>query len=161
MLIKNLQLADQNPRRGRVDQIAESLTKHGQYRPIVVNIGTHTGRKNEVLAGNHTLIAARNLGWEKIDVGMIDVDEKMAKSIIAADNRLSDLGEYDDKALAELLSGLDDLTGTGYSDDDLAALLAQPPDDVPPPDFPSYDNDLPTDYTCPKCHYSWSGSPSG
>jgi ParB-like chromosome segregation protein Spo0J len=159
MTIEELNLCATNPRRGRIDQIAESLQKHGQYRPIVVNAGTETGREMEVLAGNHTLIAARNLGWKHLDVAVIDVDDKMARSIIAADNRLADLGEYDDELLTALLSGLDDLTGTGYTDDDLAALLASR-DPPGPEDFPTYDEDLETQYTCPKCHYSWSGKPN-
>lgn len=33
-----------NPRRGDVAQIARSLSRTGQYRPIVVNAGTKTGR---------------------------------------------------------------------------------------------------------------------
>ena len=47
-----------NPRHGDVDGIATSLEVNGQYRPIVVRSGT-----NEVLAGNHTLLAARQPGW--------------------------------------------------------------------------------------------------
>ncbi|WP_233717036.1 hypothetical protein [Mycolicibacterium vinylchloridicum] len=42
-----------------MDAIAESLSQsYGQYRTIVVNKGTLTGRPNEVLAGDHTLMAA-------------------------------------------------------------------------------------------------------
>ena len=33
-----------NPRRGDEAQIARSLSRTGQYRPIVVNAGTKTGR---------------------------------------------------------------------------------------------------------------------
>lgn len=43
-----------NPRRGDVEAIKGSLVANGQYRPIVVNKGTHTGRPFEVLAGNRT-----------------------------------------------------------------------------------------------------------
>lgn len=50
-----------NPRRGDVNAIADSLQHHGQYRPIVVQKST-----NFVLAGNHTLKAARKLGWTRI-----------------------------------------------------------------------------------------------
>jgi DNA modification methylase len=128
-----------NPRRGNVDLIARSLEANGQYRPIVVNAGTLTGRVNEVLAGNHTLLAARALGWESIDCSVIDVDEQRARAIVAADNRLADLGEYDAQELHALLTSLDDLDGTGYALADLAALerdLYPPepqtdPDDVP------------------------------
>ena len=55
-----------NPRRGDVAQIARSLSRTGQYRPIVVNAGTKTGRYREVLAGNHTLAAALKLGWSHL-----------------------------------------------------------------------------------------------
>ncbi|MFX0573119.1 DNA modification methylase [Nocardia nepalensis] len=128
-----------NPRRGNVDAIAQSLDATGQYRPVVVNEGTLTGRAMEVLAGNHTLLAARQLGWAELAVGIIDVDEQTARRIVAADNRTADLGDYDHTALFELLDGLDDLAGTGYSTEDFDKLVAEiiprethtDPDDLP------------------------------
>lgn len=113
-----------NPRRGDVARIAESLAARGQYRPIVVNVGTLTGRPNEVLAGNHTLAAAVSLGWESIEATTVDVDDEGAAQIVLADNRLADLGGYDDEALIAVLQAAGDLEGTGYSSNDLAALLA-------------------------------------
>lgn len=47
-----------NLRRGDLEAIKESLSVNGQYRPIVAN-----RRTGEVLAGNHTLRAAEQLGW--------------------------------------------------------------------------------------------------
>lgn len=120
-----------NPRRGNIPVIAESLREHGQFRPLVVNAGTHTGRPNEVLAGNHTLLAAFDLAgtdhaFDELDCYVVDVDEDEATRIVLADNRTSDLGAYDDEVLSELLSSLDDdLSGTGYDDDDLADLMAE------------------------------------
>lgn len=149
-----------NPRRGNVDVIAESLEASGQYRPIVVNEGTKTGRRLEVLAGNHTLAAAHKLGWSEIDVWLVDVDEAAAKRIVAADNRTADLGDYDNEALIALLESLDDLTGTGYSDTDLETLLGKSGDEDAPDDFPSYDDDIEVEYRCPKCSYEWSGKPN-
>lgn len=146
-----------NPRKGRVEVIAESLTANGQYRPIVVNKGTLTGRPLEVLAGNHTLLAARELGWETIEAWLIDVDEETAKRIVATDNRTADLGEYDNELLLELLSSLDSLDGTGYTTDELTALAKSQEDPTPPEDFPSFDDDIATEYCCPKCGYEWSG----
>lgn len=98
-----------NPRIGNVDKIAESLARNGQYRAIVVNKGTHTGRPMEVLAGNHTLKAARKLGWETITCHLIDVDDDQAARIVLADNKTAEYGSYDDKTLADLLETLDDL----------------------------------------------------
>lgn len=112
-----------NPRRGDVSVIRQSLVVNGQYRPLVVNRGTHTGRPSEVLAGNHTLVAARDAGWPDIAVCWIDVDDDHAARIVAADNRTADLGDYDERLLAELLSDLPDLDGTGYEPGDLDALV--------------------------------------
>lgn len=116
-----------NPRLGDVEAIARSLEINGQYRPIVVNLGRHTGRPLEVLAGNHTLAAARHLGWPKIAATTVDVDDLEAARIVAADNRTADIGGYDDDVLVELLTELNDaggLDGSGYSAEALDALLA-------------------------------------
>ena len=112
-----------NPRRGDVDAIAESLTVNGQYKPIVVRAGS-----NEVLAGNHTLKAARQLGWDKIAVTFVDVDDDGAARIVLVDNRTNDVATYDEAALAELLSSLPDLTGTGFGAADLDEMLGIKPD---------------------------------
>lgn len=109
----------QNPRRGNLDTIKESLTHHGQYRPIVVRAKTF-----EVLAGNHTLAAARELGWTEIAATFVECTDDQAARIVLVDNRAADLGTYDDELLSELLASLEDLEGTGYVADDLANLRA-------------------------------------
>lgn len=128
-----------NPRRGNVDLIVDSLRRHGQYRPVVAN-----RRTMQVLAGNHTLAAARAMGWEQLAVTWVDVDDEQAARIVLVDNRASDLAGYDDQALLDLLQGLPDVAGTGWTDVDLAELLSSisdpprsdnDPDDVP--DVPS------------------------
>jgi len=106
-----------NPRRGDVELLVESLGYHGQYRPIVAN-----RRTSEVLAGWHTLKAARKLGWQMIAVTWVDVDPITAKRIVLADNRLTDLANYDDTALLDLLMMLENLEGTGFNHDDLIKL---------------------------------------
>lgn len=111
-----------NPRRGDIDAIAASLTALGQYRPIVVNRGTITGRPNEILAGNHTAMAARQLGWSRILCHFVDVDDHDAARIVATDNRLGDLATYDEQLLVDLLSSIPTLDGTGYSLEDLDTL---------------------------------------
>ena len=128
MEIKSVALADlnlypNNPRKGNVDIIAESLDTYGQYKPITVN-----SRNNEILAGNHTYQAAQLLDWPTIDVVFVDVDDTTAAKIVAIDNRASDQGEYDNEVLLELLKDLPTLEGTGYGDsdlDDLKALLEE------------------------------------
>lgn len=128
-----------NPRRGDVELLVESLNYHGQYRPIVAN-----RRTSEVLAGWHTLKAARKLGWQMIAVTWVDVDPITAKRIVLADNRLTDLANYDDTALLDLLMMLESLEGTGFNHDDLIKLesivtgqleeMTNPLDPPPPQD---------------------------
>lgn len=113
-----------NPRRGDVDAIRTSLVVNGQYKPIVANVGTYTGREREVLAGNHTLIAARDAGWVDLAVCWVNVDNDVAARIVAADNRTADKGGYDNETLVALLKDLPDVDGTGYSVDDLDDLAA-------------------------------------
>jgi hypothetical protein len=131
--IADLRLHPDNPRRGDIPAIEESLSFHGQYRPIVVNRPT-----GEVLAGNHTLLAARELGWSEIAATFVEVDADKAKRIVLIDNRTNDLAAYDDEALVDLLQQLGDLEGTGFDDDTLDELLdelAPAPlgEDEPPP----------------------------
>lgn len=121
--VDELSTYHRNPRRGDVAAIAASLKARGQYRAIVVNLGSLTGRPLEVLAGNHTLLAARRLGWSHIDATTVDVDDDGAAQIVLADNRLADLGAYDSADLAAVLSQIVDPVGIGYSPEELAALV--------------------------------------
>lgn len=123
--VGSLKPYDKNPRRGNVRAIAESLATNKQYRPIVVQQST-----KKILAGNHTWQAAKTLGWAKIAVVFVDVDDEQAKRIVLADNRTNDLAEYDDRILADLLKGLDGVTGTGYSESDLQAMLSALEDSI-------------------------------
>lgn len=112
-----------NVRQGDVGAIAESLKENGQYRPIVVQRST-----GHVLAGNHTLKAAKALGWKEIAATYVDCDDQRALRILLADNRTNDLATYDDSGLAELLKELAEseqgLAGTMYDGDELDQLLS-------------------------------------
>lgn len=115
--------------------IAESLERNGQYRPVVVRSET-----NEVLAGNHTLAAARHLGWQEIAATFVSCDDEQARRIVLVDNKANDAAAYDDSDLLRLLEEVDgDLVGTGFSADEVAALagsLAEvgPPEALTDPD---------------------------
>ena len=78
----------------------------------------------QILVGNHTYRAAVALGWPEVAVTYVDVDEAEARRIVLVDNRTADLGTYDDERLADLLTSVArDMTGTGYTTDDLDELL--------------------------------------
>lgn len=146
-----------NVRQGDIGAISQSLEAHGQYRPIIIQKLTKT-----ILAGNHTWKAAQALGWKEIDVLEIDCDDEKGVQIMLADNRANDLATYDQAELAALLIEVEKSTGldgTLFSQDDLDDLLklVNPKVHEPPVEFPEYDNDIRTDYCCPKCGYEWSG----
>lgn len=122
--VGDLALYPGNARDGDIDAIAESLRVNGQYKPLLVQRST-----SHVLTGNHTLLAARKLGWRTVAVAFVDVDDDEAKRIVVADNRTSDLGDYDDRLLVELLKDLPDLSGTGFPDDAVDQLLDLMADD--------------------------------
>lgn len=127
--LRGLKYYHKNPRRGNVEKVAESIAKNGQFKPIVVNRGTHTGRPNEILAGNHTAKALRSLGRTRVDLMWVDVDEEHARRIVLADNGSTDDATYDARILSELLdmqkSDIGHLIGTTYNDEVLSKLLVE------------------------------------
>lgn len=129
--LTDLNLYHKNPRVGDTQAIKGSIVANGIFRPVVVNKGTYTNKPNEILAGNHTVKAIRELAeehpddarWQHVDVWMVDVDSERAARIVLADNRTADLGSYDNEELLGLLHIVgNDLEGTGYDSDDLQIL---------------------------------------
>ena len=112
-----------NPRTGDVDAIKESLRVNGMYRPIVVNVGTHTGRGNEILVGNHTARALAELRdeypsderWHSIPAWRMDVDDQAAARIVLVDNKLNEAGSIDEILVGQMFADLGIGEGTGYT----------------------------------------------
>lgn len=123
--IEELTTLPGNPRRGDIERIKISLQRFGQRYPSVV-------RGSMLLAGNNRLQAMKELGWTHVAV--VDADDLTEEEAVAfslADNRTSDLAEYDDEALVSLLDQLPDelLDFTGYDESflaDLASIVAPP-----------------------------------
>jgi hypothetical protein len=115
--IGELQPHPGNPRRGALDEIANSLNEFGQLRPIIVD------EESTIVAGNHTWKAAQDLGWSHIAVMPNEFGSpNEATAYLLGDNRLSDLGDYERSELVELLTEVEASaawSGTGYTQDDL------------------------------------------
>lgn len=135
-----------NPRNGDTEEIIWSIRLNHVYRPLYVQRSSR-----RILAGNHTYAAALEMGAERLPVVWLDCTDDEAERILLADNRLADLGKYDDGVLARLLQGVSEesgLAGTGYSEKDLEKLLAdteaaaQQPLDVDPPSLISRPGDV-------------------
>ena len=113
----------QNPNRGNVDRIIESIDENGFYGAVIAQKST-----GYVLAGNHTLKAVKRLGQRTCPTIWVEVDDEKALKILVADNRVAELAHRDDKILAEVLGNLEEssptsLDGTGYVHGELEALL--------------------------------------
>lgn len=103
----------ENPRKGDLDAISQSLEAHGFYGVVVAQRST-----GYVLAGNHRLLAAQQAHLDQLPVAWLEVDDDEARRILLADNRSNDLASYDDPKLKELLATLEGsakgLLGTLY-----------------------------------------------
>jgi len=93
--------------------IRDSLDVFGQQKPIVVD------SRGVVIAGNGTLEAARELGWDEIAVAVTDLDPAHAQAFGIADNRTAELAEWDTDVLSKLLEGMDSDLADILSMDDL------------------------------------------
>lgn len=107
----------QNPNQGDIDMIVESMAENGVYRPIVWN-----KRNGLIAAGHHQWLAMRQEGYEEVPVVVIDVDEKTHLKILLADNATADRRTYNDNILDKVLQSLSDITGTGYTEMDVAEI---------------------------------------
>lgn len=116
-----------NPNEGDVDAIAESLAENGLFEPVIVQRST-----GYILSHNHVTQAAERIGWTHLDAIRVDVDDDRAKKIVAAANRTAELSKRNDFLLYELLSGIEDLEGTGYDDVFLEELTSRVEPELPP-----------------------------
>lgn len=118
--VDDVVLHPDNPRIGNVEAIARSIQKNGFFGALIIQKSTR-----HVLVGNHRLRAARDVGIKKVSAIEIDCDDDVARRILLADNRLSDVATYDDDVLLRLLEEIDDddLLSIGYSVEDIEALM--------------------------------------
>lgn len=150
--VSKMQKHPKNPKKGNVGAIGDSIETNNFYGAAVVQ--KSTGR---ILAGNHRYEAAIAKGLTEIPVIILDVDDATAENILLGDNRIAELGGYDDRVLQALLEDRvknGGLHGTGYDDSFLAKLAEK---NKPPETFPQLDDGGTKHvHKCPKCGFEWS-----
>ncbi|TDQ64745.1 ParB-like nuclease family protein [Phaeovulum veldkampii DSM 11550] len=109
----------------QVAKIAASMAKFGWTVPCMV------ADDGELIAGHGRVLAATMLGLTEVPVIRLShLDEAERRAYRIADNKLTELGEWDEAVLRDEIAGLlaedFDLTLLGISDDDLDALLQDP-----------------------------------
>ena len=143
--VKSLKQDPKNARKRTAQSkhlIEESLKRYGAARSIVID------ESDRILAGNGTIDAATRSGIDKVRIIETDGDEIIAVrrtglseeekvGLALADNRTSDLSEWDGQMLAQLATEHD--IGPWFSDDDVAEILGK--DNEFDPDDPEDQSD--------------------
>jgi len=131
--------------------IAASLEKFSQQTPIVIT------SDNVVIKGNGTLMAAMKLNWTHVDAIRTNLTGQQVTAYAIADNRTSDLSEFDNEKLLELLQGLDEqslIDACGFDEAAMAALMQEVNpsfDPVPVDEQGKLDELAPKIVQCPHC----------
>jgi len=155
---------DQKNARLRTDRsaklISESLEKFGTGRSIVID------ENNRIIAGNGTIEGAKAAGLKNVKVIETNGDEIIAVKrtnltedqkvgLAIADNRSSDLSDWDRQVLEELTMDYD--LKPFFEDDDLEELLGsgeikdfEGSKEQSESDFNEFDN------TCPRCGFEFN-----
>jgi DNA modification methylase len=105
------------------EQLKRSVETFGPVEPIVWN-----RRTGHVVGGHQRLGVLRHLGWERVEVVEVDLDEVKEKALNLALNKIS--GAWDEPKLAQLLGELGgvpdlDLALTGFGSEEITELLAR------------------------------------
>lgn len=117
---------ENNPRNNdkAVNAVANSIKEFGWQQPIVVD------EKGVIIAGHTRFLAAKQLGMDKVPVKYAKgLSEEKVKAFRLADNKTSELSEWDFKKLEEELDQVEDIDMADFgfadfefkddSDDDL------------------------------------------
>ena len=119
---------DKNPRTHsteQVNQIAASIAEFGFLNPILVD--TAAG----IIAGHGRLQAAKQLGLAQVPVVVLDhLTDAQKRAYVIADNKLALNAGWDEDLLRAEMAALAaedfDLPVIGFSDEELAGILAEP-----------------------------------
>ena len=106
----------------QVIQICSSIKEFGFTNPVLID------EDNGVIAGHGRILAAKKLDLKSVPcVVLAGLSEAKKKAYVIADNKLQELGGWDDTLLAAELQALDeldfDLSLIGFNDEELEGLL--------------------------------------
>lgn len=147
MAIGELRPWKDNPRKNvrAVPKVAESLRCFGWGRPIIAN--RHPGHEGEIIVGHTALLAASSLGDfvvrgapgpGLVPVRIVDLEPSKAHGLALADNKTSEISDWDEDLLRSILGSeeieKDDWLSAGFSEPELEALAR--PDGLDEDDIP-------------------------
>jgi len=178
--LADIRPAKRNPKQHDIPKIVASIRRYGFRAPPLEDAATGRiaaghGRKEAVefikaetpdVVPDGVKVAEDGEWMIPMVVGMAFASEAEAEEYLLADNRLVELGGWDDKVLAPMLArmakrGDEAIAAIGYTTSEIDQLLARVTADSTAPDaFPSVSpGNVTVTYCCPKCSYKWSGQP--
>ena len=123
--LADLKAAEYNPRKALTPDDAEyqkirrSIEEFGYVDPIIVN------EDGTIIGGHQRATVLADLGYEEVDVVVVDLDKQREKALNIALNKIT--GEWDELKLKDLLLDLDlgdyDISLTGFEQNDLTELV--------------------------------------
>lgn len=129
--ISELKHPSYNPReieRGDLDALKKSIEKFGLRGLITIN--ARKGREGNIIGGNMTVMALKELGWDVIpekNTDFVDLSEKEEKALSLALNKIAQLRSWNDEKLADIMWELNrsdfDLSLTGFGEVEISNLL--------------------------------------
>ena len=163
--LKDLHTDLHNANRGTMrgtDLLNKSIEKFDIGRGILID------QDGNIIAGNKTVECLIDRGFEDVIIVPTDgktlvatqreLTEDEAREMAVADNRTSEVGlewSVDELALINNIN-LNDW----WKESELEEMgLIEKMELESPDDFKEYDDNIETDYCCPKCGYEWSGEP--
>lgn len=131
--VKSLKPNPQNPNthsKSQIELLGKIIENQGWRQPIKVS-----NRSGLIVSGHGRYQAAKLIGADKVPVDYQDYDSDEAEfADLMADNRIAELAEIDDEALATLFEQIDldnfDVELTGYTQDDLDIILSNLNDNI-------------------------------
>jgi ParB family chromosome partitioning protein len=134
----------------QVAQVAASIREFGFTNPVLVDAD------DGIIAGHGRVLAARKLGMDDVPcIRLAHLDETQKRAYIIADNKLALNAGWDDELLALELGALSDdgfdVSLTGFSEDEIAALVVLDFEPGTEDDQGKLDEIDPKWCTCPHC----------
>jgi hypothetical protein len=117
-----------NPKKhpdAQIDMLCRSISEFGFTNPLLVD------ENNRILGGHGRLLAAKKLGMATVDcIVLRGLTEAQKKAYLIADNKIADLGEWDEDRLQDIITSLSEddmglLHSLGMEQDELDYFVRQ------------------------------------
>ncbi len=140
----------------QVAQIAACIKEFGFTNPVLID------EDGGIIAGHGRVLGARKLGMDEVPtIALEGLSKAQKRAYVIADNKLALNAGWDEELLSVELNQLHeegfDVVLAGFDAAELSEIMGINDGILPPDEFKEVDENIETDYCCPKCGYEWSG----